>query len=63
MHNSAAPYDGKLPMLAVDIKVHEMYHFLLGTASKQLTINPKDGKKGLLRDPREGLFSMFRVDC
>ena len=50
MHGSAAPYDDKLPMLAVDGNKRNVINFG-GTVSNQVTINPIDGKKGIHWDP------------
>ena len=44
MHNSAPPYDDKLPNAGHGCKYMKCNTFLV-TANSQLTINPKDEKK------------------
>ena len=64
--NSAAPYDDKLPMLDVDMEIHEMLSFLVTASNLQLTINPKDGKKPYVGSRPESIITfryLYSYQC
>ena len=60
MHNSAAPYDDNLPNAGRGCR-HMKQNAFLVTASNQLTINPKGGKKAFSGIPTRIHHCLMRV--